>query len=115
MCFRHLPIDFDDHGRASLRGGGWDAATPPRRGKAPDEVPTGPGLKTFEVAPVTRIAGSMDFQSTIDLKARKVVDARASAAAFRGYEVVLRGRDPREAMDLSSRACGVCGGVHAST
>ncbi|MDQ6799569.1 MAG: nickel-dependent hydrogenase large subunit [Acidobacteriota bacterium] len=57
----------------------------------------------------------MDFYATVDLGARRVVDARASAAAFRGYEVVLRGRDPLDAMDLSSRACGVCGGVHSST
>jgi hydrogenase large subunit len=33
---------------------------------------------------------------------------------FRGYEIILQGRDPRDAIDISSRACGVCGGVHAT-
>jgi hydrogenase large subunit len=37
------------------------------------------------------------------------------ATLFRGYEVILRGRDPRDAAFISSRACGVCGGVHATT
>ncbi|HET7712555.1 MAG TPA: nickel-dependent hydrogenase large subunit, partial [Thermoanaerobaculia bacterium] len=114
MCFRHLPIEFDAEGRATLRGS-WDDAREPRRDTAPSEPPTGPGLRTFDIAPVTRVAGAMDFHATVDLASRRIVDARASAAAFRGYEVVLRSRDPREAMDLSSRACGVCGGVHAST
>lgn len=115
MCFRHLPITFDEQGRATLGPDGWDAAKPPAATGAPEEPPSGPGLKQIEIAPVTRIAGAMDFHATVDLRQRRAVDARASAAAFRGYEVVLRGRDPREAMDLSSRACGVCGGVHAST
>jgi hydrogenase large subunit len=37
------------------------------------------------------------------------------ATLFRGYEIILKGRDPRDAIFISSRACGVCGGVHATT
>ena len=37
------------------------------------------------------------------------------ATLFRGYEVILKGRDPRDAIFISSRACGVCGGVHSTT
>ncbi|MEQ1354521.1 MAG: nickel-dependent hydrogenase large subunit, partial [Candidatus Acidiferrum sp.] len=36
------------------------------------------------------------------------------ATLFRGYEIILKGRDPRDAIFISSRACGVCGGVHAN-
>jgi len=36
------------------------------------------------------------------------------AMLFRGYEIILQGRDPRDAIDISSRACGVCGGVHST-
>ena len=36
------------------------------------------------------------------------------ATLFRGYEIILQGRDPRDAIFISSRACGVCGGVHAT-
>ena len=114
MCFHRLPIEFDAEGRPSLRSGGWDAA------RLPAATPPAPParaerLRDFTLAPVTRIAGAMDFHAEIDLASRTVYDARASAAAFRGYEVLLRSRDPREAMDISSRVCGVCGGVHSTT
>jgi hydrogenase large subunit len=50
----------------------------------------------------------------LDLENRRAVDAHSRAMLFRGYEVILEGRDPRDAIDISSRACGVCGGVHAT-
>jgi hydrogenase large subunit len=50
----------------------------------------------------------------VDLEARRVEDAHAMATLFRGYEIILKGRDPRDAIFISSRACGVCGGVHAT-
>jgi hydrogenase large subunit len=50
----------------------------------------------------------------VDLDRRRVVDARTEATLFRGYEVILQGRDPLDAIHISSRACGVCGGVHAT-
>ncbi|HVL68247.1 MAG TPA: nickel-dependent hydrogenase large subunit [Vicinamibacterales bacterium] len=113
MCFHNLPVTFDADGTPTLASGGWDAAQPPRT-PPPPPAPR-PGLTPFTVAPVTRVAGAMDFYTEVDLANRTVHDARTSAAAFRGYEVVLRNRDPREAMDISSRACGVCGGVHSTT
>ena len=113
MCFNRLPIEFDHTGRASLKPGGWSSARDPERLAAADAGMA--GLRDFTMAPITRIAGAMDFHTTLDLANRRVVDARASAAAFRGYEVLLRGRDPREAMEISSRVCGVCGGVHSTT
>ena len=50
---------------------------------------------------------------TADLEQGEYLDAHAQATLFRGYEVILMGRDPRDAIFVSSRACGVCGGVHA--
>ena len=43
-----------------------------------------------------------------------VVEARSVATLFRGYEVIMVGRDPRDAIYITSRACGVCGGVHST-
>ncbi|MDQ6801471.1 MAG: hypothetical protein M3041_11600, partial [Acidobacteriota bacterium] len=63
MCFRHLPIDFDDAGKAHLRASGWDSAGHPPSFAA-TEPPAGAHLKRLHVAPVTRIAGSMDFYAT---------------------------------------------------
>ena len=42
------------------------------------------------------------------------MSANSMATLFRGYEIILKGRDPRDAIFISSRACGVCGGVHAT-
>ena len=64
--------------------------------------------------PVTRVAGALSFQTTVDVDNGQVLDAFALATLFRGYEVILEGRDPRDAIFVSSRACGVCGGAHAT-
>jgi hydrogenase large subunit len=114
VCFHHLPIEFDDTGRATLREGGWEAAREP----ATEPVAVAPAdrdLSEYRAQPVTRVAGALEFFARVDLEARRVYDARTSAMVFRGYELILQGRDPRDAMDISSRVCGVCGGVHSTT
>lgn len=63
--------------------------------------------------PVTRVAGALTVHVSADLMAGKHLDAHVQAKLFRGYEMILKGRDPRDAIFVSSRACGVCGGVHA--
>jgi hydrogenase large subunit len=63
---------------------------------------------------MTRVAGALAIHTVLDLENRRVVEAHARAMLFRGYEVILQGRDPRDAIDISSRACGVCGGTHAT-
>jgi hydrogenase large subunit len=43
----------------------------------------------------------------------QVVDAWSAGTMFRGIELVLNGRDPREAWLMTQRICGVCTTVHA--
>jgi hydrogenase large subunit len=118
MCFKNLPIDFDVHGRASLRDdASADPFAAPRVAPPSDVIDTlasNGRLREFNIDPVTRIAGMLSFHTVVDLEARRVVDARTEATLFRGYEVILKGREPTEAIHISSRACGVCGGVHAT-
>ena len=125
MCFKNLPVDFDASGKASLRGGipnPWDIA-----GAGPVGVPKqlshedveklvrrNGHVKDVDFDPVTRVAGALAFHTVADLKARKVLEARSVATLFRGYEVIMVGRDPRDAIYITSRACGVCGGVHST-
>ncbi|MGH2399929.1 MAG: nickel-dependent hydrogenase large subunit, partial [bacterium] len=52
--------------------------------------------------------------TVVDLENRQVLETASMATLFRGYEIILQGRDPRDAIFISSRACGVCGGVHAT-
>ena len=63
------------------------------------------------VDPVTRIEGHLRLEAQLD--GSKVSDAWSSGTMFRGIELILRGRDPREAWIWAQRICGVCTTVHA--
>jgi hydrogenase large subunit len=63
------------------------------------------------VDPVTRIEGHLRIEAQIE--AGMVADAWSSGTMFRGIELILRGRDPREAWIWAQRICGVCTAVHA--
>ena len=120
MCFKNLPIEFDEAGNAHLIAGVADPyayttqSLDERDKKLKDIAGKNGQLRDFNFDPVTRVAGALAFHSTVDLKQRKVLDTNSMATLFRGYEVILRGRDPRDAAFISSRACGVCGGVHST-
>ncbi len=121
MCFKNLPIEFDAHGRASLREGELEPFAVARgsegeiraRESAIEELVRNSHVRDFDIDPVTRVAGALSFHTVIDHKERRVIDARTEASLFRGYELILKGRNPLDAIHISSRACGVCGGVHA--
>jgi len=63
------------------------------------------------VDPVTRIEGHLRLEAEVDGGA--VRDAWTSSTMFRGIELILRGRDPRDAWVFAQRICGVCTTVHA--
>ncbi len=66
------------------------------------------------VDPVTRIEGHMRCEVNID--DQKVIrNAVSSGTMWRGLEVILKGRDPRDAWAFCERICGVCTGTHALT
>jgi hydrogenase maturation protease len=118
MCFKNLPIEFDAQGRAHLREGVANPYSyvanghPVEREERVRELLAGNGhIKEVSIDPVTRVAGALAFHSVVDLENRTVHDAHSMATLFRGYEIILKGRDPRDAIFISSRACGVCGGV----
>jgi hydrogenase large subunit len=119
MCFKNLPIEFDAHGRPSLRSDvGDDPFGVPRPtldpAAAAQKIASGAHITELMLDPVTRVAGALAFHTVVDLQARRVLEAHTEARVFRGYEVILKGRTPTDAIDISSRACGVCGGVHAT-
>ena len=63
------------------------------------------------VDPVTRIEGHLRIEAEVG--GGKVQDAWSSATMFRGVELILKGRDPRDAWAFAQRICGVCTTVHA--
>jgi hydrogenase large subunit len=127
MCFKNLPIEFDEQGNARLKEGVADpysyAVTElrPLAGPGADEeklkqlLARNGHIRQVDFDPVTRVAGALAFHTVVDLENRRVLETDSMATLFRGYEVILKGRDPRDAIFISSRACGVCGGVHSTT
>jgi hydrogenase large subunit len=66
------------------------------------------------VDPVTRIEGHMRCEVNIDDN-NVIRNAVSTGTMWRGLEVILKGRDPRDAWAFTQRICGVCTGTHALT
>ncbi len=62
------------------------------------------------VDPVTRIEGHLRIE--VEVENGVVTNAWSSGQLFRGLEMILKGRDPRDAHHFTQRACGVCTYVH---
>lgn len=63
------------------------------------------------VDPVTRVGGHLRVE--FNLGAGAISDAWVSGMSFRGMELGLRGRDPRDVWTLAERICGTCSTVNA--
>ena len=66
------------------------------------------------VDPVTRIEGHMRCEVNVDEQG-VIRNAVSTGTMWRGLEVILKGRDPRDAWAFTERICGVCTGTHALT
>lgn len=63
------------------------------------------------VDPITRIEGHLRIDC--DVEGGKITNAWSSGQMWRGIELILKGRDPRDAWVFAQRICGVCTTVHA--
>jgi Ni,Fe-hydrogenase I large subunit len=68
-------------------------------------------MSRIVVDPITRIEGHLRIE--VEVQNGVVTDAWSSGTMFRGMELILQGRDPRDAWVFAQRACGVCTTVHA--
>lgn len=62
------------------------------------------------VDPITRIEGHLRIEAQMDDD--QISEAWSSGTMVRGIEIILRGRDPRDAWAFAQRICGVCTLVH---
>ncbi len=62
------------------------------------------------IDPITRIEGHLKIE--VEVQNGKVTNAWSSSTLFRGIEIMLQGRDPRDAYLFTQRACGVCTYIH---
>jgi hydrogenase large subunit len=83
-------------------------------GCRPEAAPVAAAGKKVKVAidPITRIEGHLKVE--VEVKGGVVVDARCYGGMFRGFENILKGRDPRDASQIVQRICGVCPTAHAT-
>src|SRR5919198_3425943 len=107
MCFKNLPVEFDESGRARLKGGIPDpysvqivrpevAMTDEEREAQIKRLMARNGhIRELNMDPVTRVAGALAVNVTADLDEGRYLDARSQATLFRGYEVIAMGRRPR--------------------
>ncbi|NDU92614.1 MAG: nickel-dependent hydrogenase large subunit, partial [Ferrovum sp.] len=70
--------------------------------------------KRVVVDPVCRIEGHLRVEVNLDSK-NTITNAVSTGTMWRGLEVILKGRDPRDAWAFTERICGVCTGTHALT
>jgi hydrogenase large subunit len=66
--------------------------------------------QTIVVDPVTRIEGHLRIEAQFD--GSTITQASSSGTMVRGIEIILQGRDPRDAWAFAQRICGVCTLVH---
>jgi hydrogenase large subunit len=64
------------------------------------------------VDPICRIEGHLRIEVNLD-ENNVIQNAVSTGNMWRGLEVILKGRDPRDAWAFVERICGVCTGVHA--
>ncbi|MBZ5589572.1 MAG: nickel-dependent hydrogenase large subunit [Acidobacteriia bacterium] len=64
------------------------------------------------VDPITRIEGHLRIEAMLDERG-VIKDAMSTGTMWRGIEIILKGRDPRDAWAFTERICGVCTTVHA--
>ncbi|ARO32720.1 uptake hydrogenase large subunit (plasmid) [Rhizobium sp. NXC14] len=82
--------------------------------QTPKGLPLANSGKRIIIDPVTRIEGHMRVEVNVD-ENNVIRNAVSTGTMWRGIEVILKNRDPRDAWAFTERICGVCTGTHALT
>ncbi len=71
-------------------------------------------VKEMSWDPITRIVGSLGIHTEIDFSNRQVLKCHSTSMVFRGFDIFMKGIDPRDAHFITSRICGICGDNHCT-
>ncbi|WP_053956391.1 nickel-dependent hydrogenase large subunit [Inediibacterium massiliense] len=63
------------------------------------------------INPITRISGFLEIQ--VEVEKNEIIDAKSSGMLFRGFEKMLKGRPPIDAIYFTERICGICSTAHS--
>ncbi len=123
MVFKSLPIEFDAYGHAHLRDEGHEAPfnlgeelrlqLAIDREQMSERFADRPGVESFNVDPVTRTTSGLSLHMMIDFDQRQVLDACVESTLLSPYELILKGRTPSDAVQLTPRIDGSASGAHA--
>lgn len=69
-------------------------------------------MSQIVINPITRISGFMEISAQVENNT--VVDAKVEGKMFRGFELMLNGRSPLDAIYFTERICGICSAAHAT-
>lgn len=72
----------------------------------PETHPEAPPAPRLVLGPFNRVEGDLELQ--LEAEAGRVTAARVNAPLYRGFERMLAGRDPSDALTLTPRICGIC-------
>ncbi len=67
--------------------------------------------KIITIDPITRISGFLEIQAEVDDNV--IVNVKSAGMLFRGFEKMLKGRAPMDAIYFTQRICGICSSAHA--
>lgn len=67
-------------------------------------------VKNMTISPLGRVEGDLDLRVAVEDNV--VTDAWTEASMFRGFEIILKGKDPQAGLIVTPRICGICGGSH---
>ncbi len=123
MAFRNLPFEIDPYGRAFLRDEEAEAPfsveADVRRGRAAnrernlEKLAETPGILSLEIDPLTRTQSQLTLLAVIDFEQRRILDARLQETQPRTHELLLREREPSDAVQIAARIKGTSSGAHA--
>ena len=67
--------------------------------------------KKVVLNPMTRISGFLQIE--VEIENNKVIEAKSQGMLFRGFEKMLKGRSPTDAIYFTERICGICSTAHS--
>lgn len=67
--------------------------------------------KKIVINPFTRISGFLEIE--VNIERDVIVDAKSRGLLYRGFERMLQGRPPLDAIYFTERICGICSTAHS--
>ncbi|KAB2952650.1 nickel-dependent hydrogenase large subunit [Heliorestis acidaminivorans] len=64
-----------------------------------------------KISPLTRMSGFLELE--VQIEGHTIIEAKSSSLLFRGFELMLQGRDPLDAIYFTQRICGICSTAHS--